>query len=91
MIPVIWILEIDLLKQRVDPTQPPRVNGTVQSQENIPGVSFFSTRSSCSFKEHWPNNVLEYSVECRARKRNEIIVSKKACSVRYFSNRLCKG
>nr|XP_058945827.1 transmembrane protein 26-like [Pocillopora verrucosa] len=37
MIPVIWILEIDLLKQRVDPTQPPRVNGTVQSQENIPG------------------------------------------------------
>ena len=36
MIPVIWILEIDLLKQRVDPTQPPRVNGTVQSQENIP-------------------------------------------------------
>lgn len=41
MIPVIWILEIDLLKQRVDPTQPPRVNGTVQSQENIPGVSFF--------------------------------------------------
>ncbi|RMX53742.1 hypothetical protein pdam_00000458 [Pocillopora damicornis] len=37
MIPVIWILEIDLLKQRVDPTQPPRVNGTVQFQENIPG------------------------------------------------------
>ena len=58
MIPVIWILEIDLLKQRVDPTQPPRVNGTVQSQENIPGVSFFSTRSSCSFKKHWPNNIL---------------------------------
>ena len=24
-------------------------------------------------------------------KENEIIVSKKACSVRYFSNRLCKG
>lgn len=69
MIPVIWILEIDLLKQRVDPTQPPRVNGTVQSQENIPGVSFFSTRSSCSFKKHWLNNVLEYSVECGARKR----------------------